>query len=224
MSEIIIENNKQIFPFDPYKKIESIREILDEKLFGDDAPTITEQRFNRQGDVNTIVFKSYQKNPMLISTVIHEIFRDYNIFSYLEIENAFDKEFIIDCLKAFTELISYINTYIKFLPTKQLACSFMQITEITWNRLLSKPKDIAVNTAMESFENYIVDITFTASQNDMVKEKSTITRLKTKNVGHGLSETQSEDNGNSPIFILTNEQVRNKLEKFKNAQINYKNQ
>ena len=68
-------------------------------------------------------------------------------------------------------LWAYINNYDKFIPTKQLACSFMQITENTWNRLLSKTNDDKVNTAMESFESYLIDLTFTASQNNMVKEE-----------------------------------------------------
>lgn len=215
MTNIIIENNEMTFPFDPVKKVELLKEELMDKVFGEHIPKV--KVFIKVGkDYEERTMPKYEKNKIILTTKINDFLRKYKFVSKQEAEMGYTADLINECLNAFSDLVSWINDYTVFVPTKQLICAFMQITENTYNAMI-KGRDEDIVTAMESIESYIVDLTFTSSQNDLVKEKSTLSRLKTKGMGHSLSETQSDQPVNT-TFVLTNQAVLKKLEQIKNLE------
>ncbi len=215
MTNIIIENDEITFPFDPFKKVEQIKEFLTANIFGDHIEKVA--IYIKSGrDLEERFVPIFEKNKILVSTKLNDFLRKHKLITLSEAEMGYTPALVYDCLDAFSDLISWINNYTPFIPTKQLVCAFMQINTNTYNNL-QKSRDDDMATAFDSIEEYIVDLTYTSSQNAMVQEKSTLSRLKTKGQGHSLSETQSEQPANT-TFVLTNQAVLKKLEQIKNLE------
>lgn len=217
MTNIIInENNEMTFPFDPFKKTELIKEMLTENIFGDHVEKVA--IYVKSGkELEERFVPVYEKNKILVATKLNDFLRKHKLITLSEAEMGYSPNLIYECLDAFSDLISWLNNYTPFIPTKQLVCAFMQINTNTYNKL-QKSRDDDIATALDSIEEYIVDLTFTSSQNSMVQEKSTLSRLKTKGQGHNLMENQTEQQQTTTTFVLTNQAVLKKLEQIKNLE------
>ena len=108
------------------------------------------------------------------------------LLSYFSLIHELKKRTIrkfLFALKLYMHLISHINVYLAFLPSKQTFCSFANITSSIYNDLL---QDVNYSAVFNSIVDYLVDANFTSSQAGIVDGKVTIAKLQTKDAGHNL--------------------------------------
>lgn len=189
---IFVEYDNTIDPMDYKSKLEYIINILEDEVFSNAIET-SEKLENLTNEENEKsqprkAFK-YSKNeimptltPMQVNAKLNELLRMYKPMNLEEAKKVKDTEFLV-ALKWYMHLISYINKYLAFLPSKQTFCSFANITSYIYNELL---QDINYSAVFNSIEDYLVDANFTSSQAGIVDSKTTIAKLQTKDAGHNL--------------------------------------
>lgn len=189
---IFVEYDNTIDPMDYKSKLEYIINILEDEVFSNAIET-SEKLENLTNEENEKsqprkTFK-YSKNeimptltPMQVNAKLNELLRMYKPMNLEEAKKVKDTEFLV-ALKWYMHLISYINKYLAFLPSKQTFCSFANITSYIYNELL---QDINYSAVFNSIEDYLVDANFTSSQAGIVDSKTTIAKLQTKDAGHNL--------------------------------------
>lgn len=189
---IFVEYDNTIDPMDYKSKLEYIIKILEDEVFSNAIET-SEKLENLTNEENEKsqprkAFK-YSKNeimptltPMQVNAKLNELLRMYKPMNLEEAKKVKDTEFLV-ALKWYMHLISYINKYLAFLPSKQTFCSFANITSYIYNELL---QDINYSAVFNSIEDYLVDANFTSSQAGIVDSKTTIAKLQTKDAGHNL--------------------------------------
>lgn len=190
MKEIIIENERIINATDYEARCKEIIDSLNEAFF--DA--IDEDAYDRaetpEGETIEVKknkkFSKYQilpeLTPMQVSAKLNEMLRIYKPMSETDAKTLDDTEYL-DALKWYMHLISHINKYLVFLPSKQTFCGFANITADVYNKMLQDQNFVQV---FNSIEDYIVDSNFLGSKSGMVDSKTTLTQLQTKDAGHNL--------------------------------------
>ena len=217
-STIIIDDGEIISATDYEKKAEEIKNRLDEDLFlsidEDKTYDISYDKFgNKIKRKRTIKRNEVLPilTPIQVNSKLNEYLRIYKPLSSTEAQSIDDKEYL-DALKHYMGLISYINQYVVFLPSKQTFCSFANITTPIYNDLLASAK---YEQVFSSIEDYLIDANFTSAQSGLVDSKTIQNRLQTRNAGHNLIK-----NVDSITFIQNNncsrEEIDSKLKMFEN--------
>ena len=124
-------------------------------------------------------------SAMKISTRLNEMLRAYRPLSLSDV-----RELALDTLQsgfiAFMRLISHINKFVVFVPSKQLFSAFIGITTKSYNIIREEP---AFMDILDSVEDYLLDQNFVSSQSGLSKENSTITKITARGVGHDVVKT-----------------------------------
>jgi hypothetical protein len=217
MNEQIIldEQSNLIYPFNPAEKITKLKNAVQPYL----VRKLEQVELRTKNGGIKLVERELPINPLQIPNTVNRVLREYEPLEHIDLQNSLTKEFLLNCLNCFAEFVDYVNNVRPYIPSKQQVVAFLQMTEASYNKLLNS-RDEKIVTALETWESYIIDLTITSSQTEMVKERSTIIRLKAKGIGHSISETQSEDN-KVLNEILDTVEVAKKLEQFK-KQLGYK--
>lgn len=209
-----MKNNEMVYPFAPAEKIKKLKEAVEPYMHRKFEQVELKTKYGIK-----VIEKELPINPLQIPNTIIRTLRTYETFEYVELQNSLSKDFLMECLNHFAEFVEYVNNIRPYVPTKQQVVAYLQMTEASYNKLLNS-RDESIVTAFETWESYIVDLTFTSAQNDMIKERTTNTRLKAKGIGHSISETQSEEMQELGKILDTFE-VTKRLENLK-KQINFK--
>ena len=122
--------------------------------------------------------------PMQVANKLNRLLRIYRPLTLVEAKELDEEEFRQAYL-CYCDIISYINEYLVYLPSKQGLCSFINISVDTYNQLLNEP---AYSETFKSFEDSFVDANFTSAQAGIVDTKTTIAKLQSKEVGHSVTK------------------------------------
>lgn len=229
--QVIFDEGEMITPTDYEKKYKVIVEELDKDIFADLLPD-KEMHLEIKDDDCEVketkqkkeVKRKFLKNeivplltPMQVSARLNELLRVYKPLNLEEAKTLEDKDYL-EALKWYMKLITYINEYLVFLPSKQTFCAFANITTSIYNELLQMPSYTQV---FNSVEDYIVDANFLSSQAGIVESKTTLTKLQTKDAGHNLVRNPEALTINTFTQIDTQE-VKQRLERWRSmANIGY---
>lgn len=93
---------------------------------------------------------------------------------------AFDK---------FKEVVADINIVQPFNPTKQNFCQYLGITVATYNSYL-KARENDMRETAEAIEDYLIDCTLTSAQYGLIKESTSLYRMRAEKQGHAIKETK----------------------------------
>ena len=190
--KLYLEYDDSIDPMDYKAKLEYIVDILEKEIFINAIETSDklEDLVNEENEKPQPrkAFK-YSKNeimptltPMQVNAKLNELLRIYKPMNLEQAKKVPDTQFLV-ALKWYMHLISHINIYLAFLPSKQTFCSFANITTSIYNELL---QDVNFSQVFNSIEDYLIDANFTSSQAGIVDGKVTIAKLQTKDSGHNL--------------------------------------
>lgn len=229
MSKLVyFDYDNSINPMDYKAKLEYIIDILEKEIFINAVETSDklEDLANEENEKAQPrkAFK-YSKNeimpvltPMQVNAKLNELLRIFKPLNKEEAKKLSDMDFL-QALKWYMHLISHINKYLAFLPSKQTFCSFANITSSIYNEFL---QDANYSAVFNSIEDYLVDANFTSSQAGIVDSKTTIAKLQTKDMGHNLIKSPESITINQ-YNTIDKQQVNLKLERFKSmAQIENK--
>ena len=188
--EIIFDGGKVINSTDWAGKSKDIIAKLDAELFGklneNDSYDI---RYSKEGEELSRTKKRVKKgeimpliSPTKVATYLNRLFRIYKPLSYNEALSIEPEEYI-EANLYYLDIISHINDYIIFIPSKQSLSAFLNISVDTYNELLLNP---TYSEVFKSFEDGFVDTNYMSAQSGVVDSKTTMAKLSTRDAGHNL--------------------------------------
>jgi hypothetical protein len=92
----------------------------------------------------------------------------------------------------FLELVSWLNEFGTFIPSKQIFSAFSGISSTAYTYLMTDGDD-EQKEAMFAIENFLIDMNMEAATNGIAKERTTEFRLRAKNAGHGVRTSTVAD-------------------------------
>jgi hypothetical protein len=134
--------------------------------------------------------------PKVISpyTMKCELYRTLAQFKSIDnsIANEATAEQIMRLLSDFLELVSWLNEFGTFIPSKQIFSAFSGISSTAYTYLMTDG-DEEQKEAMFAIENFLIDMNMEAATNGIAKERTTEFRLRAKNAGHGVRTSTVAD-------------------------------
>lgn len=134
--------------------------------------------------------------PKVISpyTMKCELYRALAQFKSIDnsIANEATAEQIMTLFADFLELVSWLNEYGTFIPSKQIFSAFSGISSTAYTYLMTDGDD-EQKEAMFAIENFLIDMNMEAATNGIAKERTTEFRLRAKNAGHGVRTSTIAD-------------------------------
>ena len=102
------------------------------------------------------------------------------------IANEATAEQIMRLFSDFLELVSWLNEYGTFIPSKQIFSAFSGISPTAYTYLMTDG-DSEQKEAILAVENFLVDMNMEAASQGMAKERTTEFRMKARgSAGHGI--------------------------------------
>lgn len=145
-----------------------------------------------------------------IITEIISCDNDFDSTRYRDFSNGNE---VIYCFRIFQALISRINRYTFFLPTKENFCMFMGWTAKTYQRMMNESSE-EVKEAMEVVNDYLVEAMLSAGMQG--KTSASLTKFRTQVAGeHGLSlvtEKEKNQQTRQADSMLSKDELLKKLE------------
>lgn len=92
----------------------------------------------------------------------------------------------------FLSLVSWLNEFGTFIPSKQIFSAFSGISTTAYTYLMTDGDD-EQKEAMFAIENFLIDMNMEAATNGIAKERTTEFRLRAKNAGHGVRTSTVAD-------------------------------
>ena len=135
--------------------------------------------------------------PKVISpyTMKCELYRALAQFKTIDntIANEATAEQIMRLFSDFLELVSWLNEYGTFIPSKQIFSAFSGISPTAYTYLMTDG-DSEQKEAILSVENFLVDMNMEAASQGMAKERTTEFRMKARgSAGHGIRTATTID-------------------------------
>lgn len=134
--------------------------------------------------------------PKVISpyTMKCELYRALAQFKSIDnsIANEATAEQIMRLFSDFLELVSWLNEFGTFIPSKQIFSAFSGISSTAYTYLMTDG-DEEQKEAMFAIENFLIDMNMEAATNGIAKERTTEFRLRAKNAGHGVRTSTVAD-------------------------------
>lgn len=134
--------------------------------------------------------------PKVISpyTMKCELYRALAQFKSIDnsIANEATAEQIMRLFSDFLELVSWLNEFGTFIPSKQIFSAFSGISSTAYTYLMTDGDD-EQKEAMFAIENFLIDMNMEAATNGIAKERTTEFRLRAKNAGHGVRTSTVAD-------------------------------
>jgi hypothetical protein len=135
--------------------------------------------------------------PKVISpyTIKCELYRA--LAQFKSIDNSIANEATADQLMRlfsdFLELVSWLNEYGTFIPSKQIFSAFSGISATAYTYLMTDG-DSEQKEAILAVENFLVDMNMEAATNGLAKERTTEFRMKARgSAGHGIRTATTID-------------------------------
>ena len=117
-----------------------------------------------------------------------ELYRALAQFKSIDnsIANEATAEQIMTIFSDFLELVSWLNEYGIFIPSKQIFSAFSGITPTAYTYLMTDG-DSEQREAILAVENFLIDMNMEAASQGMAKERTTEFRMKARgSAGHGI--------------------------------------
>ena len=123
-----------------------------------------------------------------------ELYRALAQFKSIDnsIANEATAEQIMRLFSDFLELVSWLNEFGTFIPSKQIFSAFSGISTTAYTYLMTDGDD-EQKEAMFAIENFLIDMNMEAATNGIAKERTTEFRLRAKNAGHGVRTSTVAD-------------------------------
>ena len=123
-----------------------------------------------------------------------ELYRALAQFKSIDnsIANEATAEQIMRLFSDFLELVSWLNEFGTFIPSKQIFSAFSGISPTAYTYLMTDG-DSEQKEAMFAIENFLIDMNMEAATNGIAKERTTEFRLRAKNAGHGVRTSTVAD-------------------------------
>lgn len=190
MKEIILDGDKVINATDWKTKSKDIIEKLNKQLFDKIEEEDTyDIKYSKEGVETSRTKKRVKKGEIMplisatkVATLLNRLLRVYKPLTYKDALSIEPQEYL-EANLYYLDIISHINDYIIFLPSKQSLSGFLSISVDTYNELLSNP---AYSEVFKSFEDGFVDTNYMSAQSGVVDSRSTMTKLQTREAGHNL--------------------------------------
>lgn len=135
--------------------------------------------------------------PKVISpyTMKCELYRALAQFKSIDnsIANEATAEQIMRLFSDFLELVSWLNEFGTFIPSKQIFSAFSGISPTAYTYLMTDG-DSEQKEAILAVENFLVDMNMEAASQGMAKERTTEFRMKARGLaGHGIRTATAVD-------------------------------
>lgn len=135
--------------------------------------------------------------PKVISpyTIKCELYRALAQFKTIDnsIANEATADQLMRLFSDFLELVSWLNEYGTFIPSKQIFSAFSGISATAYTYLMTDGDD-EQKQAIFTIENFLVDMNMEAASQGMAKERTTEFRLKARgSAGHGIRTATTID-------------------------------
>lgn len=135
--------------------------------------------------------------PKVISpyTMKCELYRALAQFKSIDnsIANEATAEQIMRLFSDFLELVSWLNEFGTFIPSKQIFSAFSGISSTAYTYLMTDG-DSEQREAILAIENFLVDMNMEAATNGLAKERTTEFRMKARgSAGHGIRTATTVD-------------------------------
>ena len=124
-----------------------------------------------------------------------ELYRALAQFKSIDnsIANEATAEQIMRLFSDFLELVSWLNEYGTFIPSKQIFSAFSGISPTAYTYLMTDG-DSEQKEAILAVENFLVDMNMEAASQGMAKERTTEFRMKARgSAGHGIRTATTID-------------------------------
>ena len=124
-----------------------------------------------------------------------ELYRALAQFKSIDnsIANEATAEQIMRLFSDFLELVSWLNEFGTFIPSKQIFSAFSGISPTAYTYLMTDG-DSEQKEAILSVENFLVDMNMEAASQGMAKERTTEFRMKARgSAGHGIRTATTVD-------------------------------
>lgn len=127
-------------------------------------------------------------------TIKCELYKALSQFKSIDnsIANEATAEQIMRLFSDFLELVSWLNEFGTFIPSKQIFSAFSGISSTAYTYLMTDG-DEEQKEAMFAIENFLIDMNMEAATNGIAKERTTEFRLRAKNAGHGVRTSTVAD-------------------------------
>lgn len=128
-------------------------------------------------------------------TIKCELYKALSQFKMIDndIANEATAEQITMIFCDFLELVSWLNEFGIFIPTKPIFYAFSGISATSYDYLMSDGDD-EQKSAISSVENFLVDMNMEAAAQGIVKERTTEFRMKARgSAGHSIRTATSLD-------------------------------
>lgn len=135
--------------------------------------------------------------PKVISpyTMKCELYRALAQFKSIDnsIANEATADQIMRLFSDFLELVSWLNEFGTFIPSKQIFSAFSGISSTAYTYLMTDG-DSEQKEAILAVENFLVDMNMEAASQGMAKERTTEFRMKARgSAGHGIRTATTVD-------------------------------
>lgn len=135
--------------------------------------------------------------PKVISpyTMKCELYRALAQFKSIDnsIANDATADQIMRLFSDFLELVSWLNEFGTFIPSKQIFSAFSGISSTAYTYLMTDG-DSEQREAILAIENFLVDMNMEAATNGLAKERTTEFRMKARgSAGHGIRTATTVD-------------------------------
>lgn len=124
-----------------------------------------------------------------------ELYRELAQFKSIDnsIANEATAEQIMRLFSDFLELVSWLNEFGTFIPSKQIFSAFSGISSTAYTYLMTDG-DSEQREAILAIENFLVDMNMEAATNGLAKERTTEFRMKARgSAGHGIRTATTVD-------------------------------
>ena len=124
-----------------------------------------------------------------------ELYRALAQFKSIDnsIANEATAEQIMRLFSDFLELVSWLNEFGTFIPSKQIFSAFSGISSTAYTYLMTDG-DSEQREAILAIENFLVDMNMEAATNGLAKERTTEFRMKARgSAGHGIRTATTID-------------------------------
>ena len=124
-----------------------------------------------------------------------ELYRALAQFKSIDnsIANEATAEQIMRLFSDFLELVSWLNEFGTFIPSKQIFSAFSGISPTAYTYLMTDG-DSEQKEAILAIENFLVDMNMEAASQGMAKERTTEFRMKARgSAGHGIRTATTVD-------------------------------
>ena len=190
MKEIIMDGDTVINATDWKAKSEDIIAQLNEQLFDKIEEEDTyDIKYSKEGIETSRTKKRVRKGEIMplisatkVATLLNRLLRVYKPLTIKDAKSIQPEDYL-EANLYYLDIISHINDYIIFLPSKQSLAGFLSISVDTYNELLATP---AYSEVFKSFEDGFVDTNYISAQSGVVDSRATMTKLSTREAGHNL--------------------------------------